>query len=92
MNKMVGAAEFEAHCARIMGDAAQSGETVAITRDGKPYMELKPVQPKLVRKGATFGFLAHPAYRFDVEPEESAYDGPWNAELDNDKDDPGTGQ
>ena len=46
MNKMVGAAEFKAHCLRIMAEAERSGETVIITKRGKPMMELKPIKPK----------------------------------------------
>lgn len=60
MNKMVGAADFEAHCARIMDDAAQSGQTVVITKDGRPYMELKPVaeeKPTGNNPRLEFGFM-----------------------------------
>ncbi len=46
MGKMIGAAEFKAHCLRIMEEADRNGETVIITKRGKPFMELKPVTPK----------------------------------------------
>jgi len=89
---MIGAAEFKAHCLRIMKEVGLTGEPVTVTHRGVPMVEVKPIEaepnpaPKLF-----FGCLAHPEYRFDVEPEEPAYDGPWNAELDRDEDDPGTG-
>ena len=45
MGKMIGAAQFKAHCLRIMAEAERSGETVVITKRGKPFMEMKPVAP-----------------------------------------------
>ena len=45
MGKLIGAAEFKAHCLRIMEEAKRSGETVVITKRGKPFMELKPIAP-----------------------------------------------
>lgn len=45
MGKMIGAAEFKAHCLRIMEEANRSGETVVITKRGKPFMEMKRVAP-----------------------------------------------
>ena len=40
MGKMIGVAEFKAHCLRIMEEASRSGETVVITKRGKPFMEM----------------------------------------------------
>ena len=93
MGKMIGAAEFKAHCLRIMKEIGRTGEAITVTHRGVPIVEVKPfeAEPK-ARSKLFFGCLAHPEYKFDVEPEESAYDGPWNAELENDEDDPGTGQ
>lgn len=78
MNKMIGKAEFKAHCLRIMNEASRTGETVIITQRGKPVMELKPIKPK--QRKPLFGSLRHPEYRFD-DPDSPAYDQPWNAEL-----------
>ena len=89
MGKEIGAAEFKAHCSRIMKEADLSGETVTITKRGKPFMELRPVQAK--RPKLYFGCMAHPDQRLDDDPEQPAYDGPWDAELDRDEDDPGAG-
>ena len=88
MNKMIGAAEFKAHCLRIMEEASRAGETVVITKRGKPFMELKPVDRKAGK--LSFGCLASPAYRFE-DPFSPAYEGAWNAELGSDGDDPGAG-
>jgi antitoxin (DNA-binding transcriptional repressor) of toxin-antitoxin stability system len=78
MNKMVGAAEFKVHCLRIIAEAERTGETIIITKRGKPIMELKPIQPK--ERKPLFGLLRHPEYRFS-DPDAPAYDQPWNAEL-----------
>lgn len=78
MNKMIGKAEFKAHCLRIMNEAARTGETVIITQRGEPVMELKPIKPR--ERKPLFGLLRHPSYRFD-DPDGPAYDQPWNAEL-----------
>ena len=78
MGKMIGVAEFKAHCLRIMEEASRSGETVVITKRGKPFMEMKRVEeekPKFL-----FGMLKNEGYRFD-DPDSPAYDRPWNAEL-----------
>ena len=80
VNKMVGTAEFKAHCSRIIAEAQRTGESVIITKRGKPVMELKPIQTR--EKKLSFGFLAHPEYRFDdpfspaVDPSEVHADDP----------------
>lgn len=81
MGKMIGAAEFKAHCLRILDEVQRTGEPVTITKRGKPVAEVKPVQKK--KEGRlTFGFLSHPGYRFDdwdgpvVDPSEVHADDP----------------
>lgn len=77
MGKMVGAAEFKAHCLRIMEEANRSGETVVITKRGKPFMEMKRIEPK--QRGSLFGCMKGSVTILGdiVSP---AYDEPWNAE------------
>ncbi len=91
MGKMIGAAEFKAHCLRILDEVERTGEPVTITKRGRIVGELHP-PAKMKRQPLKFGFLKHPDYRYDADPEEPAYDGPWNAELDRDEDDSGTGR
>lgn len=86
MNKLVGAAEFKTHCLRILEEVQRTGEAVTITKRGKPVAEVKPIAAKTL----TFGCMASPGYRFE-DPFSPAYDGPWNAELASDEDDPGAG-
>lgn len=78
MGKMIGAAEFKAHCLRILDEVERTGEPVTITKRGRIVGELHP--PKQNKEGFVFGFLKHPEYRFD-DPNAPAYDQPWNAEL-----------
>jgi prevent-host-death family protein len=87
MGKIIGAAEFKAHCLRILDEVERTREPVTITKRGKPVAEINPVKTE---GKLTFGCLASPEYRFD-DPFSPAYDGPWNAEFDNDEDDSGTG-
>ncbi len=90
MGKIIRAAEFKAHCLRILDEVERTGEPVTITKRGRPVGELRP-SAKRTHQPLKFGFLNHPDYRFAAESDEPAYDGPWNAELDRDEDDPGTG-
>jgi prevent-host-death family protein len=78
MGKMIGAAEFKAHCLRILDEVERTGEPVTITKRGKPVAQVKPVNRKTGK--LSFGFLKHPEYRFD-DPDSPAYEKPWNAEL-----------
>jgi prevent-host-death family protein len=77
MGKLIGAAEFKAHCLRILDEVERSGESVTVTKRGRPVAELKPV----AKKGASpsFGALKSGGYRFE-DPFSPAYDGPWDAE------------
>lgn len=45
-SRTIGAAAFKAECLKIMDQVAQSGESVTITKRGKPVAELKPIRPK----------------------------------------------
>jgi prevent-host-death family protein len=39
------ASEFKAKCLALMDDVARSGETIIITKNGKPVAELRPHRP-----------------------------------------------
>ena len=43
MGKKIGAAEFKAHCLRILDEVERSRETVTITKRGRPVAEVHPV-------------------------------------------------
>jgi prevent-host-death family protein len=77
MGKTIGAAEFKAHCLRILDEVDRSRESVTITKRGRPVAEVWPVakgESKL-----TFGCMKDTVYSFS-DPFSPAYDGPWDAE------------
>lgn len=80
MGKMIGAAEFKAHCLRILDEVQRNGETVTVTKRGRPVAEVKPVEEKTkVGRKLTFGCMKGTVLKYD-RPFEPAWDGPWNAE------------
>ena len=42
----VGATEFKARCLKILDDVAERGETVVVTKRGKPVARVTPVAPE----------------------------------------------
>lgn len=42
MTKTMKASEFEANCLAVVEEVAATGETVVVTKDGKPLAELVP--------------------------------------------------
>jgi prevent-host-death family protein len=42
MIRIIKASEFKAKCLSLMDEVAQSGESLVITKNGKPVAELKP--------------------------------------------------
>ncbi len=57
MGKMMGAAEFKAHCLRILDEVERTGEPVTITKRGKPVAELKAVEKPEAELVPLFGFM-----------------------------------
>ncbi len=44
--RSIGAAAFKAECLRIMDEVERTGESVTITKRGRPVAELKPIRSK----------------------------------------------
>ena len=60
MGKQIGAAEFKAHCLRILDEVERSGEPVTITKRGRAVAEVKPVTEEAQagdKPPLEFGFL-----------------------------------
>ena len=55
MGKMIGAAEFKAHCLRILGEVERTGQGITITKRGRPVAQVTPV--KNAEQPSIFGFL-----------------------------------
>ena len=89
MGKMMGAAEFKAHCLRIIKEVGRTGEAITVTHRGVPIVEVKPIEAEGEQKPKLFFGCMKGMIVGDLEPEEPAYEGPWNAELDTDEEDPG---
>ena len=77
MGKMIGAAEFKAHCLRILDEVERTGQPVTITKRGRPVAEVTPAKGK---GHSVIGALQGSVIRIGdiVSP---AYEQRWNAEL-----------
>ena len=52
--RVIKAAEFKAKCLELMDEVAASGETIVVTKRGKPVAKLGPIGEK---PASLFGFL-----------------------------------
>lgn len=52
---LIQASEFKAKCLALMDEVARTGETIVITKNGKPVAELRPHRPPRVK--SPFGLL-----------------------------------
>ena len=43
-NRIVKASEFKARCLKLMDEVAATGETIIVTKHGRPVAELRPVE------------------------------------------------
>lgn len=86
MSKMIGAAEFKAHCLRILDEVQNSGESVTITKRGRPVAEVKPIgkaSSEESRAEILFGLLRETVTLTpNFDPEEPALDPEWEAEWE----------
>lgn len=78
MGKMIGAAEFKAHCLRILDEVGRTGKTVTVTKRGRPIAEVTPV--KAAERRSVIGSMQGSVIRIGdiISP---AYEQRWNAEL-----------
>ena len=74
MSKRIGAAQFKANCLRILDEIERSGESVTVTKRGRPIAEVKPVEK--AERGSIIGAMKGTVLRYDrpfdpaIEPEE----------------------
>ncbi len=45
--KPIKASEFKAKCLKLMDQVAETGETLVITKNGRPVAELRPVKKRV---------------------------------------------
>jgi prevent-host-death family protein len=83
MGKMIGAAEFKAHCLRILDEVQRTGESITVTKRGKPVAEVKAVAQPISRAETLFGFMKGSvtfAPDFDpAEPTDPDWEEQWEA-------------
>jgi prevent-host-death family protein len=81
VTKMVGAAEFKAKCLKLIDEMQANGESITITKRGKPVAVLSAMSEGEPSK-SLIGCIKSPAYRFDdpfspaVDPSEVDADNP----------------
>ncbi len=78
-SRTIGAAEFKAHCLRILDEVERTGEPVTITKRGRPVAEVKPVEN---REGKSIFGLMKGSVTWLGDPEESGFDPDWEKEWD----------
>ena len=81
MMKYVGAAEFKAKCLKLIDEMQADGESITITKRGKPVAVLTAAKEEKPAPDSLFGAMKGTVLFFE-DPLGPAYDGPWNAELD----------
>ncbi|AXK79699.1 type II toxin-antitoxin system prevent-host-death family antitoxin [Pseudolabrys taiwanensis] len=75
MTKTMKASEFEANCLAVVEEVAATGETVVVTKDGKPVVELVP-HKKEKKKGLIGALKDDLVIKGDII---SPVDVEWNA-------------
>ncbi len=81
MGKMIGAAEFKAHCLRILDEVQRTGEAVTITKRGKPVAEVKAVEKTETELASLFGFMKESIHILgDIV--ESPFDPDWEEQWE----------
>lgn len=78
MSRKIGAAEFKAHCLRILDEVERTGESVTVTKRGRPVAEITPVEPE--KRRPFFGFMEG-SIKIHGDIIGPAHDEPWHAEL-----------
>jgi prevent-host-death family protein len=43
MGKMIGATAFKTHCLRILDEIERTGESVTVTKRGRPFAQVNPI-------------------------------------------------
>jgi prevent-host-death family protein len=75
--RIIKAGEFKARCLQLMDEVASTGETIVVTKRGKPMARLVPMVPHRT-KGPKFGFYKELAA---ITPDD-ALASPWDDDLE----------
>ena len=63
MGKRIDAAKFRANCLRIFDEVERSGESVMVTKRGRPIAEVKPVEK--AQRRSIIGAMRGTVLRYD---------------------------
>jgi prevent-host-death family protein len=50
--KEISATQFKARCLRLLDEVAESGETLVVTKRGRPVVRVEPSQPRQDLRGS----------------------------------------
>lgn len=84
MGKMVSATEFKAKCLQLIAQMEKDGESLTITRRGKPVAELQPSKPVVKEKPPLFGCMKGmiTIHGDIISPVDPDWEKEWEAKWD----------
>jgi len=75
--KTMGAAEFKAHCLRILDEVDRTRQSVTVTKRGRPVAELHPVAKQ--ERRSILGALKGTVLKYDRPFDPAADPDEWHA-------------
>lgn len=73
--RTIPAGRFKAECLRLLDDVAETGETIVVTKRGKPVARIAPIEEPPSLKGSV-------VYLVSDEELIAPIDEVWNAEVE----------
>ena len=73
--RSIAAARFKAQCLKLLDEVAETGETIVVTKRGKPVAKIQPVEEPRSLKGSV-------TYLVSDEELIAPIDEVWNAEVE----------
>lgn len=73
--RTIPAARFKAQCLRLLDEVAETGETIVVTKRGKPVAKVEPVEEPPSLEGSVI-------YLVDDDELIAPIDEVWNAEIE----------
>jgi prevent-host-death family protein len=73
--RTIPAGRFKAQCLRLLDDVAETGETIIVTKRGKPVAKIEPIEEPPSLKGSVI-------YLVSDEELIAPMDEVWNAEIE----------
>jgi prevent-host-death family protein len=75
LQREITATQFKAHCLRLLDEVAETGETLVITKYGRPVARVEPpARPEDLRGSVEFNISDDELINFSM--------GPWDMEQD----------